>query len=169
LIVSLLAAVDENQGIGFQGGIPWRLPDDLKQFKALTMGHHLVMGRKTYESIRSSLPGRTVVILTRNPEYQPDGCLTAHSLEEALELVRQRGEREVFVIGGGEIFKQAVELADRIYLTQVHGVAPADTFFPRLRPEDWLETAEVHHPADDRHEYPFTFKALHRRGFSPLP
>jgi dihydrofolate reductase len=169
LIVSLLAAVDENRGIGFQGGIPWRLPDDLKQFKALTMGHHLVMGRKTYESIHRPLPGRTIVIVTRNPDYQRDGCLTAHSLEEALELVRQRGETEVFVIGGGEIFEQAVELADRIYLTQVHVKAPADTFFPMLRPEEWGETGEVHHPADDRHEYPFTFKILHRRGFFALP
>ena len=140
MIVSLLAAVDENQGIGFQGGIPWRLPDDMKQFKALTMGHHLVMGRKTYESIRRPLKGRKIVIVTRNPGYQPEGCLTAHSLEEALELVRLRGETEVFVIGGGEIFKEAVELADRIYLTQVHGEAPADTYFPSLDPEDWGET-----------------------------
>lgn len=161
--VSLIVAMDEQRGIGFQGGIPWHLPDDLKQFKALTMGHHLVMGRKTYESIGKPLPGRTTILLTRDPHYSPQGVLTAHSLDEALELAHSRGESELFIIGGGEIFSQALNRAHRLYLTQVHACLPADTYFPKWEETSWIETSSTFHPADDRHPIPFSLKIYERR------
>jgi dihydrofolate reductase len=164
VIVSLLVAMDEQRGIGFRGNLPWRLPADLRRFKTLTMGHHLVMGRKTYESIGRPLPGRTMIVLSRNPGYQPVGCLPAGSLDEGLEIARHRGEDEVFVIGGGDVFTQALPIADRIYLTLVHGRVEADTYFPEFDPEDWAEVESVGHPADEDHVFPFTFKVLERRG-----
>lgn len=164
MIVSLLAALDERGGIGYQGSIPWRLSADLRHFKTLTMGHHLVMGRKTFVSIGRSLPGRITIIVTRNHIFHPQGCLVVHSLEAGLDLARDRGENEVFVIGGGDIFSQALEYADRMYLTLVHTVAQADTFFPAFREEDWIEIQSESHPADAENPVPFTIKTLERRG-----
>lgn len=160
MIVSLLVALDENGGIGWQGGLPWRLSADLKRFKALTMGHHLIMGRKTYESIGKPLPGRTSIVLTRNPDYRPEGVMTAAFLIEALLIARDRGESEAFVIGGGKVFEIALHLADRIYLTRVHAHVQADTFFPEFNPEEWIEIERETQGADERNQYPSTFKVL---------
>jgi len=155
--------MDEKRGIGVEGRLPWHLPADLKRFKSLTMGHHLIMGRKTFESIGRPLPGRTTIIVTRDQGFQPEGCLVAHSLETALEFARLDLEDEVFVIGGAEIFVQAIESADRIYLTQVHTSLPADVYFPEYAAEDWQETNSEDHPADEKNHYPFTFKILVRK------
>ena len=163
MIISLIAAMDEKRGIGVEGRLPWHLPADLKRFKSLTMGHHLIMGRKTFESIGRPLPGRTTIIVTRDQGFQPEGCLVAHSLETALEFARLDLEDEVFVIGGAEIFVQAIESADRIYLTQVHTSLPADVYFPEYAAEDWQETNSEDHPADEKNHYPFTFKILVRK------
>jgi len=163
VIISLIAAMDEEQGIGVEGRLPWHLPADLKRFKSLTMGHHLIMVRKTFESIGRPLPGRTTIIVTRDQSFQPEGCLVAHSLESALEFARLDLEDEVFVIGGAEIFVQAIELADRIYLTQVHTSLPADVYFPEYAAEDWQETNSEDHPADEKNHYPYTFKILVRK------
>jgi len=108
VIISLIVAMDEERGIGVEGRLPWHLPADLKRFKSLTMGHHLIMGRKTYESIGSPLPGRTMIIVTRNPSYQPDGCMVARSLDTAIEFARMDLENEVFIIGGADLFEQAI-------------------------------------------------------------
>lgn len=173
MIVSLLVAMDEKRGIGKENLVPWRLSADLKQFKNRTLGHHLIMGRKTYESIGRPLPGRTTIIVTRNPNYavhdcpesdqsQPE-CLVAHSLDEALRLAKQRGDEEAFIIGGGEIFTYALEVADRIYLTQVHAQVPADVFFPPFDETAWVEQTSFYQPADERNEFPFTFKLLEKR------
>ncbi len=162
MIISLIAAMDEKWGIGVDGHLPWHLPADLKRFKSLTMGHHLIMGRKTYESIGRPLPGRTTIIVTRNPIYQPEGCLVAHSLETALEFARLDQEDEVFIIGGGEIFNQAIDIADRIYLTRVHTSLPADVHFPDISIEDWSISVSEHHPTDDTNQYPITFEILER-------
>lgn len=161
--ISLIVAMDERRGIGYRGQLPWHLPADLRRFKSLTMGHSLVMGRKTYESIGRSLPGRTMIVLTRDRDYNAPGCLLAHSLEEALEIARQSGDDEVFVIGGGEVFEQALPLADRIYLTRVHAVFEADTYFPEYNPGGWvvLETADQH--ADEDHQQSFTTIVLERK------
>jgi dihydrofolate reductase len=163
VIVSLLVAMDERRGIGIENRLPWRLSADLRQFKALTMGHHLIMGRKTFESIGRPLPGRTSIVVTRNPAFLPKGCLLANSLESALDLARARGEDEAFVIGGGQIFARALPFADRIYLTQVHATGKADVFFPEFSLEDWVELNSYEHPADEKNEHAFTFRLLERR------
>lgn len=160
MIISMIVAMDENRAIGVQDRIPWHLPDDLKRFKTLTMGHHIIMGRKTYESIGKPLPGRTMVVITRQQDYQCVSCLVVHSLIEAVNLVVGRGETEAFIIGGGDIFKQALDLAERIYLTKVHTTVQATAFFPEFDQSDWAETECSHHPADQKHPFPFTFKTL---------
>ena len=162
MIISIIVAMDETRGIGLDGRLPWHLPADLKRFKSLTMGHHLIMGRKTFASIGRPLPGRTTIIVTRDQSFQPEGCLVAHSLETALEFARLDLENDVFVIGGAEIFVQAIELADRIYLTQVHSSLPADVYFPEFAAADWQEIDSEYHPADEKNRYPFTYKTLAR-------
>jgi dihydrofolate reductase len=163
LIISLLVAADEEGGIGFENRLPWRLSTDLKKFKELTMGHHLIMGRKTYESIGRALPGRTSIVITRNRSYKGDGVLVTHSLPGALELAQNAGEDEAFVIGGGEIFFQALTIAHRIYLTRVHGVVEADVYFPVLEMDEWVEEHSEFHAPDEKNEFPFTFIVLSRR------
>jgi dihydrofolate reductase len=168
MIISLIVAMDENRGIGRAGSLPWHLPADLKRFKELTTGHYLIMGRKTFDSIGRALPGRTSIIITRNRSFLPAiSDLTqlkiAHSLGEALSIAEAAGESEAFIIGGGEIFQQAMPLADRIYLTQIHAQLPCDTFFPELDPSEWQIREEIYQAADDRNIYPTTFQALLRR------
>jgi dihydrofolate reductase len=137
--VSLVVAMDRRRVIGHQGKLPWHIPEDLKRFKALTMGHSIIMGRKTHESIGRVLPGRRSIIVTRQADYVVPGALVVHSLEEALAACA--GEDEAFVIGGGEIYREALGLADRIYLTEVQIEVPGDTLFPPLRAEVWHEVA----------------------------
>jgi dihydrofolate reductase len=132
VIVSIIVAMDEAGGIGKAGGLAWYESGDLKNFKALTMGHHLIVGRKTYQSIGKALPGRTTVIVTRTLNFSVEGCLVTHTLEEALVLAEQSGENEVFIGGGGEIFSLALPRAQRIYLTRVHTLADCDVFFPQV-------------------------------------
>jgi dihydrofolate reductase len=163
MVISLIVAVDNNGGIGIRGKLPWRLSSDLQRFKKLTMGHHLIMGRKTYESIGRPLPGRTTIVLTRNPNFHPDSCLTASSLEEALRISEKRGEQEVFVIGGGEIFQEIIGRADRIYLTRVITVVEADTYFPALEPEEWEVVESSFHFADEKNEFASTYTLLYRK------
>ncbi|MFN7947002.1 MAG: dihydrofolate reductase [Blastocatellia bacterium] len=163
MIISLIVAMDERRGIGFEGRLSWRLSADLKRFKALTMGHHLIAGRKTYESIGRPLPGRTMIIITRDPAYQAEGCLIAHSVDEALALARSRGETEAFIIGGAEIYAQTLERADRLYLTQVHATVDADVFFPAFDQSAWREQEVSQHEAGEKNQYPSTFKLLVRK------
>ena len=163
MIISLIVAMDEKRGIGIDGGLPWHLPADLMNFKSLTMGHHIIMGRKTYESIGRPLPGRTMIVVTRNPVYQAEGCLIVHSLEGAIEKALESEEEEAFIIGGGEIFTEAIELADRIYLTLVHTVTKADVLFPVLKPGHWVEIETEDHQADNKHQFPYTFKIMARQ------
>jgi dihydrofolate reductase len=162
LLISLIVAMDEQGGIGRAGGLPWRLRDDLKQFKALTWGHYLILGRKTYESIGRPLPGRKMVVLTRNLEYRPVGCQVVHSLSAALALVCSSGAGQVFIGGGGDIFAQALPLAGRLDLTWVHARADCDVFFPAYDPLDWREVERVFHPADADNQYAFTYRLLLR-------
>jgi dihydrofolate reductase len=152
--------MDENLGIGIHNQLPWYLSDDLKRFRALTMGHHIVMGRKTYESIGGQLPGRTMIVVTHNPEYPAEGVLMANSLTGALEQAETRGENEVFIIGGAEIFAQSMAKADHIYLTQVHTIVDADVFFPKFDRDTWIEKESLWKDADEKNQYPVTFKLL---------
>ena len=137
MIVSLIVAMDERGGIGLRNRVPWHLPTDLKRFKALTMGHHLIVGRKTYESIGRALPGRTMIIVTRSKDYRAEACWVVSSLPEALRLAEERGETEAFIGGGGSIYAQALPVADRIYLTRVHVVVEADVVFPVWEEDGW--------------------------------
>lgn len=163
MIISLLVARDKLGGIGKDNRLPWHLSTDLRRFKRLTMGHHLIMGRKTYESIGRVLPGRTMIVVTHQRNYQAEGCLVVHSLDDAFRIAKERGEGEVFVIGGGQIFTQALARADRIYLTEVHAIVQADTYFPPLEERGWEEVERVAFPAGKGDAYPTTFRVLKRK------
>ncbi len=163
--VSLIVAVASNNVIGSDGDLPWRLSSDLKRFKSLTMGHHLIMGRKTYDSIGRPLPGRTTIVLTRQEDYQADeGVLQAGSIQEALELAGD--DPEPFITGGAQIYQLALAAnspVTHIYRTRVHAEVPGDTFFPHLLDSQWQVIEATEHPAGDRDEYPHTFEILQRR------
>jgi dihydrofolate reductase len=160
VIVSIIVAMDEAGGIGSKGGLPWHLSADLKNFKTLTMGHHLIVGRKTYQSIGKALPGRTTIIVTRNRHFRAEDCLLAYSLADALALAEQSGEEEAFIGGGAEIFAQALPLAERIYLTRVHTRADCDVFFPQVEWGEWVQGERQAHPADVRNDHPFTYSEV---------
>ncbi len=164
MIISLIAAMEKRRGIGLKNQLPWRLSADLKRFRALTMGHHIIVGRKTFESIGKPLAGRQMIVVTRNESFAADGCFAAHSLEEAIGLARARGESEVFICGGAEIYGQSFALADRLYLTLVDAEVAADTFFPAFDEQKWMERESAFHPADEKNQFPFTFKLLIREG-----
>lgn len=161
--ISLIAAVDQEGGIGYRNELPWHLSADLKRFKELTMGHHLLMGRKTYQSIGKPLPGRTMIVLTRSPEFEAEGCLIAHSLQDGLALAEDRGEEKIFVIGGSSVFKEALPLADELHLSLVHASVKADTYFPPFDESQWRVRSETFHPADEMNQYPHTYLYLVRK------
>lgn len=160
--LTLIAAIADNGVIGRGNDIPWRLPDDWRRFKRTTMGHHLVMGRRTWESIGRPLPGRTTVVVSRGEPELPDGVDLAHSLDEALSLARGRGETECFVAGGAEIYRRALPVADRLLLTRVHASPEGDTRFPDWEPSRWDLVSREHHEADQRHPHPFSFELYER-------
>lgn len=173
MIVSILVAVAANGVIGRDGDLPWRLPDDLRFFKRVSMGHHLVMGRKTWASIGRPLPGRTMVVLTRDPALEIPGVQVVHALPEALALARAAGDDEAFVIGGAEVFARALPLADRMYLTRVHADVEGDVRFPSPHDDRWLaehawaQVAREEHAADERHAFAFSICTLERRADLP--
>jgi dihydrofolate reductase len=158
--VSLIVAMSSNHVIGRDGDLPWRLSADLKRFKALTSGHHIIMGRKTFESIGRLLPGRTSIVLTRQAGFEAAGALVAYGLEAALELAA--ADDEVFIIGGAEIYRQALPIVDRIYLTEVCTDVDGDTRFPDFNEREWSTVKESQHPADERNEFDHKFSVLDR-------
>lgn len=158
-MIIMIAAASGNNAIGKDNDMLWRLPDDFKRFKALTSGHAIVMGRKTFESLPGILPNRTHIIVTRNKDYKVDGCETEFSLVEALIT---RTENDVFIIGGGEIYKQGMELADKIELTRVHANFEGDTFFPEINLTEWKLINEEFHDSDLKHQYSFTYQTYIR-------
>lgn len=166
--LSLLVAVAENNVIGRDGGLPWHLSADLKRFKQLTMGHPMLMGRRTFESLGRVLPGRTSIVISRQPQLSlPEGVLLAGSLDAALELVA--AEEEVFIIGGAELYAAALPSADRIYLTRVHANIEGDTHFPAIDWSQWRCIAEEAHAADEKNAFNFTFLTYeHERNFPKL-
>lgn len=162
MLICLLVAVSENGVIGRNNELLWRLPDDLKRFKALTMGYPMIMGRKTFESIGKPLPGRTSIVITRSSSYQVPGILVAGSLEQALSLAQEQGKEKVFIVGGGEIYKQALEseVVDHLFLTRVCANEAGDTYFDIPDQSDWTIVNEEFHPADERHPEGFIFVDL---------
>lgn len=159
MILSLIVAVANNGVIGQRNGLPWRLPEDLKRFKALTMGKPIIMGRKTFESIGKPLPGRTNIVITHQALSLP-GCTVAPSLPAAIAVAG--AVEEVMVIGGAEIYRQALPLAERVYLTEVHAEVVGDALFPALDTQ-WRELAREDYPADERHAFAYSFVILTRR------
>ena len=155
--------MDKKRGIGVNNKLPWRLSADLKRFRELTMGHHIIVGRKTFESIGKPLPGRQMIVVTRDRSYEAEGCEVVHSIEDAMKLARDRGESEVFICGGAEIYAQSIEVADRMYLTLVDAEVAADTFFPEFDVREWSERECFYQPADEKNQYLFTFKLMVRK------
>lgn len=161
-MVSLIVAMSSNSVIGRDGDLPWHLPADLRHFKTTTMGHHLIIGRATWDELGRPLPGRTMVVVTRNREFSADGVLVAHSVAEALSLVGD--DDEPFIGGGAEIYRQALdaEMVDRLYITRIHAEVEGDTFFPDIDLDGWLLADRVDHPADEKNEFAFSFERYDR-------
>ncbi len=154
-MITMIAAAAENNALGKDNDLVWHLPDDFKRFKQLTTGHHIIMGRKTFESFPKPLPNRVHVVITRNANYKPEGAIVAHSMKEALTIAKE--DPQPFIIGGGEIYTLGMQYADCIELTRVHGKFDADTFFPIIDATIWdIEKKEMH-GADERHQYAFTY------------
>lgn len=161
--LTLIAAAGEDNSIGKDNDLIWHLSNDLKRFKSLTNNHHIIMGRKTFESFPKPLPNRTHIVITRNKDYKAtDGVILVNSLDEAIASIKN--DDQPFIIGGGEIYKQAIELVDKIELTRVHqSFDDADTFFPEIDESIWKEVDRSTHDADDKHQYPFSFISYVRR------
>jgi dihydrofolate reductase len=159
-MVSLIVAMAENRVIGRDNALPWRLPNDLKHFRRLTMGHPIIMGRKNHESIGRPLPGRTNIVVTRSPGYAAPGCVVANSIDAAFTAAGN--DPEIFVIGGAELYAQTLAQARRIYLTQIHATVPGDTYFPEIVGTEWSEVAREQHATDADHAFSYSFLTLER-------
>ena len=160
MIISLIAALSKNRVIGKHNDLPWYLPDDMKYFMQTTKGHHTIMGRKNYDSIPEKfrpLPNRTNIVVTRQHSFKAPGCIVVNSVERGLDISKDNGEQEVFIIGGAEIYKLGIPHADRLYLTEIDAVIDGDTFFPDVDKRAWRELSRKNHPPDERHPYPFDF------------
>ncbi len=163
MTVSLIVAVSSNGVIGRDGDLPWHLPADLKHFKRTTMGHHLIIGRRTWEEVGKPLPGRTMVVVTRSRHFAPEGVQVVGSVERALELAAE--DAEPFIGGGAQIYRIALarDLVDRIYLTRIHAEVEGDTFFPEFDLDDWELVSEEHLEADEKNEFEYSFLVYERK------
>ena len=162
-MISFIVAMDNNRVIGKDNQLPWHLPADLKFFKKTTMGHPIVMGRKTHESIGKPLPGRENIIVTRNERYDSEGCTVIHSVEELIRLDAENKEKEIFVIGGAELFKTMFPFADRLYITQIDHEFAGDTFFPDYNESDWYLTSSDKGVKDEKNPYDYFYNIYDRR------
>lgn len=159
MTISMIAAAGENNTLGKDGKLLWHLPNDLKRFKRLTLGHPVIMGRKTFETLPNPLPRRTNIIVTRQKDYKADGCIVVHTIEEALKAGKEiKDNDEICIVGGGEIYKLGLPYANRIELTRIHhSFDGGDAFFPEIDYKDWELSHEEFHAADDKNEYDFTY------------
>ncbi len=164
--ISLVAAVAQNGVIGKNNDLPWHLPDDMRFFIQTTKGHCVILGRKNYESLPAKfkpLPDRTNIVVTRQTRFDAPGCIVVHSMDEALDVAREKEEQEVMVIGGSDIYAIALPFADRLYLTEIQADVEGDVRFPQYDKKDWDEISRVHHEKDDRHKYAFDFVIYERK------
>lgn len=158
----IIAAAAENNALGINNDLPWHLPDDFKRFKKLTTGHKIIMGRKTLESFPKALPDREHIAITRAVDYAPPfDCTVVHSVEAAIALAKN--DSIAYIIGGGEIYRQAMSFATKIELTRIHASFEADTFFPNIDPKDWELVSEIYHAKDERHAHDFTYLTYKRK------
>lgn len=165
--VSLIVAKAENNAIGKDNDLIWHLPDDLRFFSSTTKGHHVIMGRKNYDSIPEKyrpLPNRPNIVVTRNTDFEINDCIVTNTVEKALEIAQANGEEEAFVIGGGQIYDYALknDLVDKLYLTFVHDEFDADVYFPDVDLSQWNQISELHHPKDAKHASSFTIKCYEK-------
>jgi dihydrofolate reductase len=157
----MIAAVAENNALGKNNDLLWHLPLDFKRFKEITSGHHIIMGRKTFESFPKPLPNRTHVIITRQKDFKHDGCIVVQDIEKAIAVCPK--EDDLYIIGGGEIYKQFIHLADQLDITRVHNSFEADVYFPEIDPEIWELTSEIFNPKDEKHLFDYTFQTFGRK------
>ena len=163
MIISLIVAAATNNAIGKNGGMPWHLPEDMKYFKNITWAMPVIMGRRTFESLKKPLPGRKNIVITRQTDWHAEGTVAVKNMDDALFVANQTDAREVFIIGGGEIYRLALNKAKRIYLTRVEAEPEADTFFPELDTKSWQLVSSKDQPADEKNMYPFSFQVWERK------
>ena len=161
MIISLIAAMSRNRVIGKNNKLPWDMPADMNYFRNMTKNKPVIMGRKTYESIGRPMPDRINIIITRDKEYKAEGCIVVSNVDDALKSVK--GNKEVMVIGGAQIYKEFLPKADRIYLTIIDEEIEGDTYFPEFNKDEWKETKREEHKADKKNPYPYTFLVLERK------
>jgi dihydrofolate reductase len=162
MLINLIVAAAENNAIGKNNQLLWHLPNDLKFFKNTTWGMPVIMGRKTFESVNKALPGRMNIVITRQAGWQADAVISANSLADAINKAAAAHYKEVFIIGGGEIYQQALPLAQQIFLTRVHTEIEGDTFFPELDATEWKLVSKDDFDADEKHAYPYSFETWSR-------
>ena len=166
MIISMIAAVATNRVIGKDNDLVWRLPDDMKYFMETTKDHYVIMGRKNYESIPHKfrpLPNRVNIIITKQKDYKAPDCIITNTIEEALDYARDQAQEEVFVIGGGQIYKQSLQLAHKLYITEVKEHFEGDTYFPDFDHREWNEISRKHHYKDEKHQHEFDFVIYTRK------
>lgn len=161
-MLSHIVAASENNIIGAEGELPWRLPDDFKYFKNTTWSMPVIMGRNTYESLKKDLPGRINIVLTKKTDWKADKVTVAHDIKQAIEIARQCDTKEIFIIGGGEIFKQTLPDVGRIYLTRVHTTVEGDTSYPEINKAEWTQIKSDSFPADEKNNFSYTFEVWER-------
>lgn len=159
-MITIIAAIAEQNALGKDNQLIWHLPADLKRFKQVTSNHHVIMGRKTYESLGKPLPNRTNIIITRNGNFKAEGCIIVNSLLQAIEAAKK--DKNPFILGGAEIYKQSIEIADKLDLTFVHHQFEADVFFPEIDKTIWKETSRENYKADDKNKFDFSFVEFER-------
>lgn len=154
-MITIIAAIANNNALGKDNQLIWHLPADLKRFKKVTLNHHIIMGRKTFESLGKPLPNRTTIIITRNKEYKQEGCIVVNSLVEAIKAAKD--DENPYILGGAEIYKQALSIADKLDLTFVHHSFDADAFFPEIDFNNWIETSREDFKSDEKNKYDYSF------------
>ena len=157
-MLSHIVAASENNVIGSKNELPWNLPNDFKYFKNKTWGMPVIMGRKSYESLKKALPGRINIVVTSNANWQAGDAFVVNNIQDAIEKANESDAREIFIIGGGEIFRQTMNIVSRIYLTRVHAIIEGDTFYPEIKKDQWKLADEQSFPADEKHSYSYTFE-----------
>ena len=163
MIISAIVAMNPDGLIGDQNKIPWHLPADLKYFKKITLGHHILMGRKCFDSIGKSLPGRKNIVVTKNPTFIVTDCIITNSIEEGILIAQQNKEEEMFIIGGGEIYRQSMHLVNKLYLTMVQFNGSGDVFFPQIDYNEWSLISDEKHTSDDKNNYDYSFLIYKRK------
>lgn len=160
MLKSIIVAKGNNNVIGKDNDLVWHMPADLKHFKNTTFGHYIIMGRKTFEALKKPLPGRTTIVITRNNNYQAEGCIVVHNIEEAFKIGKDNNQEEVFILGGAEIYRLSMDMADKIYLTEIKASFEGDAFFPEIDYSTWKETKRQEYEPDEKNPYPYAFVEL---------